>query len=160
MLHRAESRPVDLTRTERVLKRERAVIATGLGTMVLLAWIYLLLGAGTGMSALHMTSWRFPQLTSEAPMPAAWTPAQALVSLAMWWVMMIAMMLPSAAAVVLLYARVLRHNQTRGDTAGAIVPTASFAAGYLAVWLLFSALAVAVQRLHREWRRETHGQRR
>jgi predicted metal-binding membrane protein len=136
---------VDLTLTERVLKRERVVIATGLGLMVLLAWVYLLLGAGTGMSALHMSSWRFPLPSSDASLPPAWTPAHVVVSLAMWWVMMIAMMVPSAAPVVLLYARVLRHNQARIDPAGALVPTASFAAGYLAVWLLFSGLAVALQ---------------
>jgi predicted metal-binding membrane protein len=134
-----------ITRTERLLKRERAILVLGLSAMVLLAWAYILLGAGTGMSALHMSSWRFPLPSSDAPLPAAWSPAHVVVSLAMWWVMMIAMMVPSAAPVVLLYARVLRHNHARGDTAGALVPTASFAAGYLAVWLLFSGLAVAVQ---------------
>jgi predicted metal-binding membrane protein len=134
-----------ITRTERLLQRERAILVLGLSAMILLAWIYLLLGAGTGMSALHMTSWRVPLPLAETSTPAAWTPAQAVVALAMWWVMMIAMMLPSAAPVVLLYARVLRHHNRPEGSAGAMVPTASFAAGYLVVWLLFSAAAVCVQ---------------
>ena len=133
------------TLTERVLRRERAVIVAGLGAMVLLAWAYVLLGAGTGMSALHMSSWRLPLPGVEPHALPAWTPGRALVSLAMWWAMMIAMMVPSAAPVVLLYARVLRHNRGGGTAGAAVVPTASFAAGYLAVWLLFSAAAVALQ---------------
>lgn len=134
-----------ITRTERLLKRERAIVILGLAAMVLLAWIYILLGAGTGMHALHMTSWRIPLAGGEASMPAVWTPVHALVSLAMWWVMMIAMMMPSAAPVILLYARVQRHGHAPGGSADAIVPTATFAAGYLTVWLLFSAAAVGVQ---------------
>jgi predicted metal-binding membrane protein len=136
---------VAVTLTERVLRRERAIIAAGLGAMVVLAWVYLLLRGGTGMSALHMTSWRFPLPAAEPTMAPDWTPAHVVVALAMWWVMMIAMMVPSAAPVVLLYARVLRHNAKAGDPAGAMVPTAAFAAGYLAAWLLFSAAAVAIQ---------------
>ena len=133
------------TVTERLLRRERAIIAAGLGAMVVLGWVYLLLGAGTGMSPLHMTSWRLPLPSLEPTTQPDWTPAHVLVALAMWWVMMIAMMVPSAAPVVLLYARVLRHNRRGGAPGAAVVPTASFAAGYLAVWLLFSAAAVALQ---------------
>jgi predicted metal-binding membrane protein len=57
----------------------------------------------------------------------------------MWWVMMIAMMLPSAAPVILLYARVV------GQVPGAVTPTMAFAAGYLVCWLGFSVLATALQ---------------
>ena len=136
---------MNITLAERLLRRERTVIAAGLGAMVLLAWVYLLLGAGTGMSALHMTSWRLDFPPAQSMPSADWTATRALVSLAMWWVMMIAMMVPSAAPVILLYARVLRHTQRRSANGDALVPTASFAAGYLAVWLLFSGAAVALQ---------------
>jgi len=60
-------------------------------------------------------------------------------------VMMVAMMLPSASPLVLLYARVVRHA---GERDGAVKPRAAiaaFASGYLAVWILFSLLAVAAQ---------------
>ena len=36
---------------------------------------------------------------------------------------------------ILLHARVFRHGQARGQIPGALVPSASFAAGYLACWL-------------------------
>jgi len=54
--------------------------------------------------------------------------------------MMIAMMLPSAAPIVLLYARA-RHRRA-GDSAA---PTAVFVLGYLIVWGVFSALAALGQ---------------
>ena len=51
----------------------------------------------------------------------------------MWVVMMVAMMLPSASPMVLLYARVVRHAEAQG---GAFTPRAAitaFASGYLAI---------------------------
>ena len=63
--------------------------------------------------------------------------------LAMWWVMMIAMMLPSAAPAVLLYARVCRASQKTG--AASAMPTAAFVLGYLVAWLAFCAVATTLQ---------------
>jgi predicted metal-binding membrane protein len=60
----------------------------------------------------------------------------------MWWIMMIAMMLPSAAPILLLFARINRNKKT-GDRP--YVPTGIFATGYLAAWGGFSALAVGLQ---------------
>ena len=59
---------------------------------------------------------------------------------AMWAVMMVAMMLPSAAPAILLYARVHRHSAA--DTAP---PTLAFLAGYLACWTGFALAATALQ---------------
>jgi predicted metal-binding membrane protein len=63
----------------------------------------------------------------------------------MWAVMMVAMMLPSASPMVLLYARVVRHAESRGKVKRASASIAAFAGGYLALWTLFSLLAVALQ---------------
>ena len=60
----------------------------------------------------------------------------------MWAVMMTAMMLPSAAPLILLYAGALR---TRGD-AGAARKTYAIAAGYVLVWSLFSVAMTVLQR--------------
>jgi predicted metal-binding membrane protein len=73
--------------------------------------------------------------------PVTW-----LTVIAMWWIMMIAMMTPSAAPLLLLYARALRHSNAAGrsDT----VRNASVAllvAGYLSAWLVFSVAAAAIQ---------------
>jgi predicted metal-binding membrane protein len=61
----------------------------------------------------------------------------------MWFVMMVAMMLPSAAPMMLLYSRV---RAIRSADSG-ISQTWVFLLGYLAVWLLFSVAAALAQSL-------------
>ena len=95
-----------------------------------------------GMSALAMTSLSlFPHLQGDVAgeMDSAWT-----IVVAMWWVMMIAMMTPSAAPLVLLYGRVLRHHAHADESA--YVPSLFLATGYLVVWLVFSLCAAALQK--------------
>ena len=62
----------------------------------------------------------------------------AAVFMAMWTVMMVAMMLPTVAPIVLLHRMVMRR---RGQS---IAPTAAFAAGYLVVWSLLGIVPFAV----------------
>ena len=62
---------------------------------------------------------------------------------AMWVTMMVAMMLPSAAPAILLYARVHRHSLD----IDAALPTAAFLGGYLACWFGFALLAASLQLL-------------
>lgn len=129
---------------EALLRNDRTIVAAGLAATILLAWLYLLTGAGTGMSPAAMTSLKvFGRMAMPIPMngSSGWSASYWIIMLAMWWVMMIAMMLPSAAPTVLLYARVCRHSQKTGAT----VPTAAFVLGYLAAWLVFSAVATALQ---------------
>src|SRR5260370_22697456 len=52
---------------------------------------------------------------------------------------MVAMMMPSGSEIVLMYARIARG---RGGTWGSV---ASVAAGYVAVWTIFSAIATVGQ---------------
>jgi predicted metal-binding membrane protein len=61
---------------------------------------------------------------------------------AMWWIMMVAMMLPSAAPMILLFSTVSRRSREQGQH---YVPTAVFALAYLAVWGGFSVLAASLQ---------------
>ncbi len=135
----------ETTLTEFIVRREQTVIALGLTAIAGLAWLYVITGAGTGMSMIAMTTWQFPPPRPASPMPGAWDAAYWLTMLLMWWVMMIAMMVPSAAPMILLYARVVRHGQTRGQISDPLVPTAAFAGGYLTGWLGFSALATGLQ---------------
>jgi predicted metal-binding membrane protein len=60
----------------------------------------------------------------------------------MWWVMMVAMMVPSAAPTVLLYAGLTRKTR-REDAPYAAASV--FLAGYLIVWAGFSLSATALQ---------------
>ena len=116
-----------MTGAEHIAARSRAVTLGGLAALVLLSWAYLFsgsgMGGGGGMAGMAMA------------------PPGFAVVLAMWWVMMIAMMVPSAAPAILLYARVHRDRVDPSSTP----PTAFFLLGYLACWLGFSVLAAAAQ---------------
>ena len=131
-----------MSSVDALLRRERAIVAAALAAVAVLAWIYVWRGAGTGMSALHMTAVTlFPHLHPDmaGAMQSPW-----LLVVSMWWVMMVAMMTPSAAPLVLLYGRVMRHHT--GSAEPAFVPSLCLFAGYLVAWLVFSLAAAALQR--------------
>jgi predicted metal-binding membrane protein len=123
---------------EAVLRRDRAVVVAALLIVIVLSWAWVVLGAGMDMSAIDMT--RMPR--DMMMTPAVWTPGHAALMLSMWWVMMVAMMLPGATPMLLIFARVNRRERAAERP---WVPTGIFAAGYLAAWAGFSALAVALQ---------------
>ena len=129
--------------TERVVRRERLIVAAGLAAIAVLAWLFVLDGAGTGMSVRAMSTWRFPPPLLPA-FNETWPATYWLVMLAMWWVMMVAMMVSSAAPAILIYARVARHAQS-GRQPASVTPVGWFVAGYLLAWLAFSIAAVVVQ---------------
>ncbi len=129
---------------EALLKRDRWIAIGGITMLSVLAWWALLAGAGTGMSPSHMTTWQFP-LPVRPAMAAAWDPTYWVVMLGMWWVMMIAMMAPSAAPLVLLYARTMRRGQRKGRLHSGPVPSGAFLFGYLLVWFGFSVAATTAQ---------------
>jgi predicted metal-binding membrane protein len=134
--------------TERLLRRDRWIVLGGLTAITLLSWVYILTGAGTGMSAKSMTrAWLFPHRMTAMPFhPAGWTLTYWIIMLLMWWVMMIAMMTPSAAPMILLYARAMRYAQGAGQLGNGVVPAAAFASGYLLTWFGFSLFATLLQR--------------
>jgi predicted metal-binding membrane protein len=133
----------DTTILEEVLRRDRRVLVAALVAVIAIAWIWIVLGAGTGMSAVVMTGGSgMPSMAGMAMEPAEWTLGYAGLMFAMWWVMMVAMMLPSAAPILLLFARV---NRSERASSRPFVTTGIFAAGYLAVWGGFSALATGSQ---------------
>ncbi|MFY0611557.1 MAG: DUF2182 domain-containing protein [Hyphomicrobiaceae bacterium] len=132
------------TVAESILRRDRWITIVGLCTVTVGAWAYILAGAGTGMNVWAMTTWSFPPPFKHHIM-AQWTAVYWVIMLGMWWIMMIAMMIPSATPMILLYARVSRHSIRKGRMAGHIIPTAAFLSGYLLAWLFFSAVATALQ---------------
>jgi predicted metal-binding membrane protein len=60
--------------------------------------------------------------------------------LAIWAAMMVAMMFPTAAPMILTFAKVQEGKQQRGKP---YVPTWVFVSSYLAIWIVFGALAYA-----------------
>ncbi len=132
---------------ETVLRRDKLVVIGALVVIIALSWAYLLAGAGMGMSGLEMTRMSQHELTDNvdhATMmhPAVWTPGYAVLMFCMWWIMMIAMMLPSAAPLMLVFATVIRRQCATGRPH---VATAIFAFGYLAAWAGYSLAGVLLQ---------------
>ena len=134
-----------LTTTEDLVRRDRFIVTGGLVMICALSWLFLWTGAGTGMNAPAMSTWQFPPPVDDPGMAMQWSAGYWLIMIVMWWVMMIAMMVPSAAPMILLYGRVSRHAQTNGRMEAAGIPTAAFAGGYLLGWLAFSVVAVCLQ---------------
>jgi predicted metal-binding membrane protein len=124
------------------LRHDRAVVLGSLAFVVALAWAWLLLGAGIDMEEMDMGGGQMMLMLPE------WSLAYGLVVFAMWAVMMVAMMLPSAAPVTLLVANIARQRAAKGSTLGtgpSFPTTALFVLGYLAVWTGFAAVATALQ---------------
>ncbi len=122
---------------ERVLERDSHIVIGGLVFVCLASWLYILTGAGIDMREMASTT-RDTMMT----MNLAWTPAYFALMLAMWWVMMVAMMLPSAGPMVLLFAAVNRKRCQQGQP---YTLTGFIAAGYLFAWGGFSLVAVVLQ---------------
>ena len=123
---------------EEVLRRDRAIVVVALLSVVALSWLWVALGAGMDMSAVEMS--RMPR--DMVMTPAVWTAGYAVLMALMWFVMMVAMMLPSATPMLLIFTRVSRRERAAERP---WVPTGIFASGYLAVWACFSVGAVAMQ---------------
>jgi predicted metal-binding membrane protein len=111
--------------------RARLTVKTVLASIVLVvvvSWIYLLTGAG--MPKMDMGGGQVMLMP-----PPSWSVSYAAIIFAMWTIMMVAMMLPSAAQTILRIA----------GRAEGVAPAAFFTAGYLIVWTGFSAVATTLQ---------------
>jgi len=118
-----------------ILRRDRLPVVVGLVGVSALAWLYLVwmahhMAGMTGMAQMAM------------PMIEPWSAADWLAMLLMWAIMMVGMMLPSAAPMILLYDRVRERQEARGASLAA---TGTFALGYLVAWTLFSVGATTAQ---------------
>ena len=76
------------------------------------------------------------------PSSAPWTAPDFVFVATMWTAMMVGMMTPSAAPMILLYARVGRSAAAQGKP---FASSAWFAAGYLLAWTGFALLATGAQ---------------
>ena len=104
-----------------LLQHDRMLVLAGLLAVILLAWGWLLLGAGIEMEQMDMGGGQVMLMAPE------WSASYAVVIFLMWAIMMMAMMLPSAAPAILLAAALMRQrggNRIFG-------PTGLFVVGYL-----------------------------
>ncbi|MBI3304528.1 MAG: DUF2182 domain-containing protein [Deltaproteobacteria bacterium] len=129
----------DGTALDAVLKRDRIVVLVGLAGVVTLAWAYLFYLV---WSMHHMAMGMAMGIAMAMPHMEVWGIVDFLLLFAMWAVMMVAMMVPSAAPMVLMFATV---NRRRRERQRPFVPTGVFLLGYVVVWTGFSALATFAQ---------------
>ena len=108
---------------ERLIARDNWIVAAALGAGSLLAWAWLTRPMDMALMG--------------APATAAYFSA----AFVMWALMMVAMMLPSASPMILLYARFARARFGKRAEAGIV----AFGLAYILVWSGFAALAALLQ---------------
>ena len=137
------------TALESALARHRTVSIIALVVLTLAAWAWLLAGAGMAMKPFvslvpNMTSSTGASGMAMANMaessPSSWSIGHFALIFSMWWVMMVGMMLPSAAPMILLYSRAGMSGDGQFRPA-----TGSFLTGYLVAWAAFSVGAALLQ---------------
>ncbi len=119
---------------EKILRRDRLITLGGMITIIAVAWTYL------GVLFAETTS--MASALSEMVHPRPWTATEAWLVFVMWTAMMVAMMVPSATPVILLYARTHRRQSSEQHP---LAPTAAFFTGYIVVWVAFSLAMTGLQ---------------
>jgi predicted metal-binding membrane protein len=117
-------------------RRDRGIVLASLLGVAGIAWLYLLAMPDT-MAGMEECD-AMPGMMLSVP----WTPTSFGLTFVMWWVMMIGMMVPSAAPMIMTFATLNRNKRARGQD---FVPTSIFAAGYLIAWGGFSIIATVAQ---------------
>jgi len=120
-------------------RRDRWLLGSCLVVLVVLAWLYLAIlaeatAAMDGGPHSSRAMWLMPM--------GDWGASEFALGLAMWAVMMVGMMVPSAAPMLFAFLNVSR---SRPGGPAPIAATAAFLLGYVAVWGGFSILATAAQ---------------
>ena len=110
-----------------------------LALLSILSWIYLVVVA-RDMAAGDMSLMGMGKM-GVMPMNH-WTLTTFALALIMWCIMMIGMMVPSAAPMILLFALITRKQSPEGNPGPSI---AIFIASYIVIWSIFSLLATLAQ---------------
>jgi predicted metal-binding membrane protein len=127
---------------ERMIRRDRLIMVAGLVAVLALSWTYLVI---TGRGMQSMLSEGEMHAAMGMPEMQSWTRELAAL-FAMWTVMMVGMMLPSATPLILLILGVYRRRDDRHTQLNSVL----FVGGYLLAWTVFSLAAASGQiLLHR-----------
>ena len=139
------------TAVESFIQRDKVITIIAIAILVGATFTYTVLGVGMNMSAIQMTpglgqsQMSMPNMSAMKNMaatPAVWSFNYSVLMFFMWWTMMIAMMLPSASPMILLYTALIRRTK---KTKSIIRQVTSFICGYLLAWAAFSLFAAALQ---------------
>ena len=116
-----------------LLQKDQLFILTGLALITVLAWAYMfrmaweMVGRGMDINLACLGHWGRGDLAH---------------MFVMWSIMMVAMMIPSATPMIIIFATV---NRQRSNKQSPFIPTWVFVLGYLTAWTVYSALATMVQ---------------
>ena len=138
-----------------VLEKDNLIVYLSIFLIVMITGLYTIFGIGMPMSAIEMTkmSGIFSMSSSmemnmnmgsnNMDMKNRWSINMAMSMFLMWWLMMIAMMTPSAAPTLLLF-----HNLKKIGSEGkkALSYTYLFLFGYLIIWAIFSLIACIIHK--------------
>jgi predicted metal-binding membrane protein len=122
--------------SEALSRRGRVVTVLAIGGVTALAWLWLV------MQARYMTDMAGDMTDMVMPLTETWTVSYVALTFAMWWIMMVGMMLPSAAPMILTFGTLNRNKRARGQS---FVPITIFLLGYVIAWGGFSAIATLAQ---------------
>jgi predicted metal-binding membrane protein len=125
-----------------VFARPKLVAVLCVVVLAVLGWVYLaLLLAGMGGSFGGYAAGMVQALCRPLP-DGTWTAGSIAIVASMWGAMTLAMMLPSAAPMIMTYAGIADTAAHKGER---IVSPFVLAAGYTAVWLGFAIIATLMQ---------------
>jgi predicted metal-binding membrane protein len=126
-------RSLNNARAKRTPARLALLVAAPVG-VALASWIYL------GLMISDMSA--IPGMSAMMMYPKAVTPMILFGLFLMWAIMMAAMMLPTAAPMILAYTRMQASDRNRGASWW---PVAAFSGGYVMAWAAFSLAAAIAQ---------------
>ena len=147
-----------------VLEKDNLIVYLSIFLIVIITGLYTIFGIGMPMSAIEMTkmSGIFSMSSSmemnmnmgsnnmdmnmgsnNMDMKNRWSISMAISMFLMWWLMMIAMMTPSAAPTLLLFHNLKKIGSERKK---ALSYTYLFLFGYLIIWAIFSLIACIIHK--------------
>ena len=147
----ADNNTANSTAVESLIQRDKVITIIAIAVLVGATLTYTVLGVGMNMSAIQMTPGlgqsqmsmlNMSAMENMAATPAVWSFNYSVLMFFMWWTMMIAMMLPSASPMILLYTALIRRTKKAKSI---IRQVTSFICGYLLAWAAFSLFAAALQ---------------
>jgi predicted metal-binding membrane protein len=124
-----------MERADTKVNGDRLVVFCALMLICVLAWAYVLY-MGWGMAHMDVGA-----AMAVMPRMISWGPLDLVFVLAMWAIMMVAMMLPSATPMILVFSAISKQLKS----ARTFTDVAAFVAGYIAMWTAFSVLATLAQ---------------
>ncbi len=114
----------------------RLAVAAVIALVLAVSWVYVVWMVW-GMENMDMVA-------DSLLMPGMmnWSGRDLVLVFVMWAIMMVAMMLPSAAPMLMMFSKI-SHGRSSG--ARAVLATGALGAGYVAVWTAFSLFATLAQ---------------